>query len=57
MKIEIDEDNKGRPYFRIVAGNGALMLESKPYARRRNLDRAVRSLRAGLPDAPVVELA
>ena len=56
MKIEIDENKKGQPYFRVVAGNGTEMLTSKPYANKRNLAKALAVLKAGLPEAKVLDL-
>ena len=56
MKIEIDENKKGQPYCRVVAGNGTVMLRSKPYANKRNLADALAVLKAGLPEAKVVDL-
>ena len=57
MKIEIDKNKKGEPFFRIVAGNGSVMLTSKPYANKRNLAESLAVLKAGLPEAKVVDLA
>ncbi len=57
MKVEIDKNKKGQPFFRVVAGNGSVMLTSKPYARKRNLAEALAVLKAGLPEAKVVDLS
>lgn len=56
MKIEIDKNKKGQPYFRVLAGNNKVMLTSKPYANKRNLAEALSVLKAGLPEAKVVDL-
>lgn len=40
-----------------VAGNGTAMLTSKPYANKRNLANALATLKAGFPEAAVVDKA
>ena len=58
MQIEIRKNKKkGKVYFVVVAGNGAVMHKSKLYARKRNLAESLAVLKAGLPEAKVVDKA
>jgi uncharacterized protein YegP (UPF0339 family) len=57
MKIEIQKDKKGNFYFRVLGGNNREMLRSGSYANKRNLADAVAVLKAGMPEAKVVDEA
>lgn len=56
MKIIIEKNKKG-PYFRVVAGNGKEIARSSEYANKRNLADSLALLKAGLPEAAVVDRA
>ena len=55
MKIEISKNKKkGKWFFRVVAGNGKVMLKSGLYSRVGNVNDTVATLKAGMPEAKVV---
>jgi uncharacterized protein YegP (UPF0339 family) len=58
MKFVVKKNKKkGKFYFEVLAANRAPMLKSPLYANKRNLTLAIGKLKAGLPEAKVVDEA
>ena len=41
MHIQLKQNTRGGWRFDVVAGNGQVILASKPYTRKRNADEAI----------------
>ena len=56
MKIIIDKNKKGL-FFSVVAGNNKEIARSDTYKSKRSIAEAITLLKAGFPEAAVVDKA